>query len=233
MVRDSAHPATATITAQQLSEADLRSTADGSLTVHSVRFGQTYGSVHGAQAQARHVFVQGSGTDQGDEARVLEIGFGVGQNFRATLEARQDKALDYLAYEFDPVSAEVLRRLDPPEYPAWTALLNAWPPTPGTPLAVQVDQVRLRVQQQDALVADFPAGWATAVYLDGFSPDANPELWSETFLARVAFALAPGGVLTTYSAAGRVRRALQAAGLEVERCPGPPGKREFLRAVLP
>ncbi|MGA9271171.1 MAG: MnmC family methyltransferase, partial [Lutimonas sp.] len=38
------------------------------------------------------------------------------------------------------------------------------------------------------------------------------------------------GILVTYSAKGSVRRALQAVGFEVERLPGPPGKREMLRA---
>ena len=78
-----------------------------------------------------------------------------------------------------------------------------------------------------------PQGWATALYLDGFSPTRNPEVWTPDFVARLAGALAPGGVLSTYSAAGHVRRSLQAAGLHVERRPGAPGKRECLRAVKP
>ena len=43
-------------------------------------------------------------------------------------------------------------------------------------------------------------------------------------------ALKSGGVLVTYAAKGSVRRAMQSAGLIVERLPGPPGKREMLRA---
>ena len=43
-------------------------------------------------------------------------------------------------------------------------------------------------------------------------------------------ALKPGGVLTTYCAQGAARRAMQAVGFTVERLPGPPGKREMLRA---
>jgi tRNA U34 5-methylaminomethyl-2-thiouridine-forming methyltransferase MnmC len=38
-------------------------------------------------------------------------------------------------------------------------------------------------------------------------------------------------VLVTYSAKGSVRRAMQTAGFIVERLPGPPGKREMLRAL--
>jgi len=41
----------------------------------------------------------------------------------------------------------------------------------------------------------------------------------------------PGAILVTYSAKGAVRRAMKAAGLQVEKIPGPPGKREITRAV--
>ena len=43
-------------------------------------------------------------------------------------------------------------------------------------------------------------------------------------------ALKNRGVLVTYSAKGSVRRAMQKVGFIVERLPGPPGKREMLRA---
>ncbi|ADY26267.1 protein of unknown function DUF752 [Deinococcus proteolyticus MRP] len=228
-------------TAHELGVADLQPTADGSLTLQSRRFGQTYGSAHGAETQARHVFVEGTGVAGCPRARVLEIGFGVGQNLRATLAARGRRPLDYLAYEYDPVSAEVLTHLTGGEesraagagHPVWQELLLAWPPPAGGELTIGVQEQRLRVRRLDVLEAELPRGWADAVYLDGFSPQANPELWSDEFLARVAGALAPGGVLATYSAAGQVRRALLAAGLHVEKRPGPPGKREFLRAVRP
>ena len=46
----------------------------------------------------------------------------------------------------------------------------------------------------------------------------------------VAYELSPG-ILVTYSAKGSVRRAMQSVGFTVERLPGPPGKREMLRAT--
>ncbi|GHF97310.1 hypothetical protein GCM10017783_06440 [Deinococcus piscis] len=227
--------------AHELGTADLQPTADGSLTLRSHRFGQTYGSAHGAETQARHVFVGGTGVAVQRRARVLEIGFGVGQNLRSTLVVCDRRPLDYLAYEYDPVPAEVLVQLSGgasgngagANHPVWQELMLAWPPPVGGELTIGVQEQRLRVRCLDVLSAELPQGWATTVYLDGFSPEANPELWSDEFLLRVAGALAPGGVLATYSAAGRVRRALVAAGLDVEKRPGPPGKREFLRAEKP
>jgi tRNA U34 5-methylaminomethyl-2-thiouridine-forming methyltransferase MnmC len=38
-------------------------------------------------------------------------------------------------------------------------------------------------------------------------------------------------ILVTYCAKGNVRRILQSIGFKVERIPGPPGKREMIRAI--
>lgn len=214
----------------QPSVSEIQPTADGSLTAHSARFGQSYGSRFGAAAQARQVFVEGSGTHLHPAPRVLEVGFGLGQNFRATL-AVGSRPLKYLAYEFDPVPAETLRQVASPDpvatHPAWRELLETWP------RSVTVLNMALDLRLEDVTLAVLPVNWATAVYLDGFSPDVNPEVWTAAFLGRLAAALQQGGVLVTYSAAGHVRRGLQAAGLEVERLPGPAGKREVLRALKP
>ncbi|WP_216319356.1 tRNA (5-methylaminomethyl-2-thiouridine)(34)-methyltransferase MnmD [Deinococcus aestuarii] len=212
-------------------------TPDGSRTAVSARFGEAYGSRHGAAAQARHVFVEGTGTHEHPAPRVLEVGFGLGVNVRATLArvAGRGAALDYLAYEFDPAPADVLREVavggEAGHHPAWLSLLEGW--GHESPLTVQVESVTLTVQFADVLTAPLPENWATALYLDGFSPARHPEVWTPAFVTRLARALAPGGVLATYSAAGHVRRSLEAAGLTVERRPGPPGKRECLRGLKP
>ncbi|MEF2280052.1 tRNA (5-methylaminomethyl-2-thiouridine)(34)-methyltransferase MnmD [Deinococcus sp. YIM 134068] len=210
-------------------------TPDGSRTALSTRFGEAYGSRHGAAAQARHVFVEGTGTHEHPAPRVLEVGFGVSVNFRATLAdaARRGVALKYVAYEFDPAPVSVLHEVgaggEGYGHSAWDALLNGW--ERESPLTVQAGDVSLTVHFADVLTASLPDDWATALYLDGFSPARNPEVWTPEFVARLARSLTPGGVLATYSAAGHVRRALEAAGLRVEKRPGPPGKRECLRAV--
>jgi tRNA U34 5-methylaminomethyl-2-thiouridine-forming methyltransferase MnmC len=69
------------------------------------------------------------------------------------------------------------------------------------------------------------------IYFDAFGPRVQPELWTEAVFEKMYRALGRKGVLVTYSAKGSVRRALQAVGFEVERLPGPPGKREMLRGT--
>ncbi|ADV67196.1 protein of unknown function DUF752 [Deinococcus maricopensis DSM 21211] len=210
----------------------LLRTPDGSVTAYSARFGEHYSSRHGARTQARHVFVEGSRTHLQGAPRVLEVGFGLGINFRATLADARTRGvpLTYVAFEFDPAPRSVLEAAaEDTNDDVWAAVLASW----GAPLTVDHPGVHLDVRVDDVTAALLPAGWATAIYLDGFSPARNPEVWTPAFTERLAGALAPGGVLTTYSAAGDVRRALLAAGLQVTKRAGPPGKREHLVAERP
>ncbi|MBB6097712.1 tRNA U34 5-methylaminomethyl-2-thiouridine-forming methyltransferase MnmC [Deinobacterium chartae] len=208
-------------------------TPDGSLTLYSERFGQHYHSRHGAATQARVVYLEGTRTHLHPAPRVLEVGFGAGLNFLTTLSSalERGRALDYLAFEFDPLPAALLAELHAQHplagHPLWQAVLKTW--GPGG-LQLETPELRLEVRVQDVTGAALPERWASALYLDGFSPAANPEVWTPDFCARLAAALVPGGWLATYSAAGAVRRALAAAGLEVHKHRGLAGKREFVTA---
>jgi tRNA U34 5-methylaminomethyl-2-thiouridine-forming methyltransferase MnmC len=71
------------------------------------------------------------------------------------------------------------------------------------------------------------------VYFDAFAPEDQPELWTEDLFCNIARMMSPGGALVTYCSKGGVRRALKAAGLQVEKLKGPAGKREIVRASKP
>ena len=81
--------------------------------------------------------------------------------------------------------------------------------------------------------AVFPPEKYNVIYFDAFSPEAQPELWNADIFTKLFATLKKGGVMTTYSCKGSVKRALKAAGFSIEKLPGPPGKREFLRATKP
>jgi tRNA U34 5-methylaminomethyl-2-thiouridine-forming methyltransferase MnmC len=55
-------------------------------------------------------------------------------------------------------------------------------------------------------------------------------MWTEDIFRELYHYSNSGAILATYSAKGSVRRAMKAAGYKVERLPGPPGKREIIRA---
>ena len=69
------------------------------------------------------------------------------------------------------------------------------------------------------------------IYFDAFGPRVQPNLWTEFIFKKMYDSLRLNGILVTYSAKGSVRRNLQSVGFLVERLPGPPGKREMLRAT--
>lgn len=71
------------------------------------------------------------------------------------------------------------------------------------------------------------------VFFDAFGPPTQPEMWTPDIFRRIYEALKPRGLLVTYCAKGQVRRDMQSVGFTVERLPGPPGKREMLRATKP
>jgi tRNA U34 5-methylaminomethyl-2-thiouridine-forming methyltransferase MnmC len=91
---------------------------------------------------------------------------------------------------------------------------------------------RFRLFQDD--IANFSTEETFDVmFFDAFGPATQPELWTLDVFIEIHSLLHPGSVLVTYSAKGTVRRAMQSAGFIVERIPGPPGKREMLRAIVP
>ena len=221
-----------------------RETADGSATLFSERYGQTFHSHHGAVTESRHVFLEGSGVAarlrRGATTRVLEVGFGSGLNFllSSQLAAEAGAGLYYVALERELLPAALLASLG---YVRWApeplaALLEfrrGLPerPQPGTYL-LETGRTLLELRLGPAQEAEIEVDAYHAIYHDAFSPDANPELWSGAFLERLAAALADGGALVSYTVKGEVRRRLAAAGLEVAKVAGPPGgKREMLRAV--
>ncbi|MEL7093309.1 MAG: tRNA (5-methylaminomethyl-2-thiouridine)(34)-methyltransferase MnmD, partial [Pseudomonadota bacterium] len=99
--------------------------------------------------------------------------------------------------------------------------------------ALELPWLRVEVISGDAR-ATLPLwhGAADAWFLDGFSPAKNPELWGADLMAQVARHTAPGGTAATYTAAGHVRRGLEAAGFTVTRAPGFGRKRHMTKAVL-
>lgn len=223
---------------------ERRETGDGSATLFSSRYGQTFHSHHGAVAEARHVFVEGSGTGTrlrgGEGVRVLEVGFGTGLNFLLTAQQASagGTSLSYVALERELLPATILASLDyqrfaPEPFGALQEFRARLPKQPQAGrYSLEMAETRLELRLGPAETAEIEGSSYDAIYHDAFSPDVNPELWTAEFLTRLALALTPGGALVTYTVKGEVRRLLATAGLMVSKEPGPSaGKREMLRAV--
>lgn len=209
----------------------------------SSAYGDVYHSADGGLGQARHVFLAGNGLPARWAGRrrfvIVETGFGLGLNFLATWAAwREDAArcerLFFVSCEKHPFRAEDLARLQAawPQFAAMSAELRAnWPAlTPGFHrLHLDDGRVILTLLFGEAAecLAELEAK-ADAIYLDGFSPDRNPELWSPRIFHLLARLAAPGATLATWSVAGQVREGLTHAGFAVGKAEGFGGKRQML-----
>jgi tRNA U34 5-methylaminomethyl-2-thiouridine-forming methyltransferase MnmC len=208
---------------------------DGGVPV-SVRFDDPYFSLQGGLAETGHVFLAGNGLPARLTAgfRIAELGFGTGLNLLATAQVWDGPGrMSYTSFEAYPIAAgDMARALA--AFPVVTRLATELVGYWGEGLRqFSVRHVDVRVIEGEAAVT-LP-GWealADAWYLDGFSPAKNPDLWSDALMAEVARHTAPGGTFATYTAAGQVRRALEAAGFAVERRPGFGRKRHMTAGAL-
>lgn len=215
-------------------------------------FGDIYRSQgldgQGGLAQSRHVFLQGCGL-LGPQANwqgqphwtILETGFGLGLNFLATWAAwradpNRPRHLHFVSVEAFPVTADDLIRSAAP-WPELHALAHAlaqrwWGLVEGVHrLRLDNDQVHLTlgIGAADVRLPQLSLQ-ADSVFLDGFAPDLNPELWESPVLAQVAALCRTGTRLSTWSVTRSVRDSLVDLGFQVDRVPGLPPKRHALVA---
>ncbi|MDO5529564.1 MAG: tRNA (5-methylaminomethyl-2-thiouridine)(34)-methyltransferase MnmD [Paracoccus sp. (in: a-proteobacteria)] len=198
----------------------------------SRRFDDPYFSLRGGLDETRHVFLAGNGLPArlGPGFHVAELGFGTGLNLMALAQIAPP-GVRFTSFEAFPLTAPEMERAHQafPELAALSAELRA---------AEGARRFRLGGVEVELVIGDarrtLPewGGKADAWFLDGFSPARNPELWSPELMAEIARHTAPGGTFATYSAAGHVRRGLDAAGFDVARAPGFAGKRHMSRGRL-
>ena len=231
-------------------------TEDGSHTLFSEMAGQTYHSSHGAVQESRHIFISqlesreltanGQRVDDNGVLSVLEIGFGTGLNALLTAQWVRENGvnIEYTSIELYPLAEEVYRELNYGRLLGDEELFLRLHETDwDVDLQRVMENFAIRkcrcdivewLNSQQSTVNGQPLvdnGLYDVVYFDAFSPDAQPELWTEEVFRNVYGLMKTGGVLMTYCAKGDVRRAMLSAGFVVEKLQGPPGKRHILRAV--
>lgn len=197
---------------------------------------EQYHSKHGAIQEAKHVFIK-NGLDlfQNGKVNLLEIGFGTGLNaFITFLEAqKRNLEIEYTGVEAYPVALEEVKELNYVELLEENEQADFFDKMHAVAWESRVEiSEKFSLLKREQFFKDINDEAAfNLIYFDAFGARVQPELWSEEIFVSMYKALKPEGVLVTYSAKGSVRRAMQAVGFEVERLPGPPGKREMLRAI--
>jgi len=222
-----------------------RLTFDAAGTPRADGYDDVYHSADGGPGQSRHVFLEGNGLPRRWRGRrsftIVETGFGLGLNFLATWEAlRADayapRCLHYVSVEQHPLSRADLSNVHarwPQFAPIAAELHRQWPPLVRGfhRLAFDGGRISLTLLFGDAaeLLTELDAR-ADALFLDGFSPEKNPQMWSEPVLRDLARLCAPGTTAATWTVAGLVRERLIQAGFRIDKRPGYGRKREMLSA---
>lgn len=217
---------------------EIITTGDGSKTIQIKEWEEQYHSKHGAIQEAYHVFIR-SGLDlyKNSDLSILEIGFGTGLNALITLLEHEKLGLTiyYTGIEAYPVSREELDQLNYLEALDARALEGDFQQMHSSGWGEDVEiktNFKLRKEQKD--FKDISSSQLyDLVYFDAFGARVQPELWTVEIFQIMFEALKPQGYLVTYAAKGSVRRAMLQVGFLMERLPGPPGKREMLRARKP
>lgn len=215
-------------------------TVDEAGTARSVAFDDVYFSARGGIAETEHVFLAGNDLPARWRTRedftIGELGFGTGLNFlvawKRFVETNTTGTLHFVSVEKFPLTAEQLQHAlaHQPELAAYAAQLVAQYPLrlPGLH-RVNFDRVRLTLAFGDVAeqLPDMQAQ-VDAWFLDGFAPARNSAMWSSEVFQQIARLSAPGATFATFTAAGAVKRGLQAAGFTVSKVQGFAYKREML-----
>ena len=220
----------------------------------SAQFDDDYYSPADGLAESHYVYIEGGNIIEriealrpGDTLTVLELGIGTGLNLALlmnawSLHAPAGARCHYIGVEKYPMSRSQLTEANA----RWATLaeindiiVSRWPPPiPGC---------HRRQSMMAGFTADFWWGdaaevlsdlasyhsrWIDVWFLDGFSPARNEAMWDEAVMNQLKPLSNPGAVVTTFTAASQVRRALEEAGFKVSKRAGFGRKRECMTAAL-
>jgi tRNA U34 5-methylaminomethyl-2-thiouridine-forming methyltransferase MnmC len=214
-------------------EVSLILTEDGSHSLRNEKLNETYHSIHGAVQESRHVFIHHGLThrltNHPTSVRILEAGFGTGLNVLLTA-LHTSIPVYYESWELFPLPTQVVNQLNYGDQLHAAPIFQAIHQAPWNQPVTLRDNFTLHKRKADLLV-QIPEGLFDIIYYDAFAPSRQPELWEFAIIQKMISALAAGGVFVTYCARGQLKRDLASLGLAVETLPGPPGKKEMVRAI--
>lgn len=215
-------------------------TDDGSFTLRWIDQDECYHSRHGAIQESMHVYIQAGlqhlmNNHRSKVIRIFEVGFGTGLNALLTYQSFTQQhrfSIDYHAVETFPLPEVIWKKLSYPAVLGEDHFADVFSILHGKDFNSTVSiGDRFTLTKQDVSLQEYqPTASFDLIYYDAFGPRVQPELWSDELLAKVGAMLSDDGVLVTYCAKGAVKRALRSCGLQVASLPGPPGKREIIRA---
>ncbi|MDH5425953.1 MAG: bifunctional tRNA (5-methylaminomethyl-2-thiouridine)(34)-methyltransferase MnmD/FAD-dependent 5-carboxymethylaminomethyl-2-thiouridine(34) oxidoreductase MnmC [Gammaproteobacteria bacterium] len=174
---------------------------------------------------------------------ILETGFGSGLNFYCTLDlwfktADENACLTYISVEKYPLTINDMQKQLQiwPQYRDFIQqVVDVYPPMLSGFHSCSLFSGRIKLlllfgdasEQFSGLMAS-----ADACFLDGFAPSKNKSMWTDDLFRQLPRLMKPAATISTFTAAGDVRRGLQQAGFEMKKTPAFGTKRHMLTGVL-
>ena len=196
-------------------------TKDGSYTLRSHIFQENFHSLEGALKETEIKFINPSDLKRFNDKslNVLDICFGLGYNSASLFNnlIRQNSFINWYALEIDkkPLKYSLGNK----------SFQKLWHPKV---LKIFKELSKNSKYKDQSFVCDILWGDAREkiknipanikfdlIYLDGFSPQKCPQVWSVEFLSKVTQKLNPQGYLITYSCSAAIRRTLKDFGLNI------------------
>ncbi len=180
-------------------------------------------------------------TKENDIITIAELGFGTGLNFLLSWQNWAARSHDrgwchYIGFEKHPIKIDDLKSLHTlwPELSDYAHALQSKYPflTEGTHRLIFAEaRISLTLVFGDVKstlpIQQFGDG-VDICFLDGFAPAKNPDMWDDALWPILGIATKPDGRVTTFTAAGHVRRGLESAGFSVDKIKGYGRKREMI-----
>jgi tRNA U34 5-methylaminomethyl-2-thiouridine-forming methyltransferase MnmC len=218
---------------------EIIKTGDGSHTLFSPQFNEIYHSRHGAIQEGKHVFIKHGLqylVEQGaKEVNIFEVGFGTGLNAILTLIAAKELGVKvyYESIELYPVPFEIVEQLNYSamlEDDAYRELYHRMHQCTWNEAHEITPYFNLKKIEGSLLNYEPATNNSQLIYFDAFAPEHQAEMWTAEVMRKLYDALQPDGLLVSYCSKSVFQRALKEAGFSVGKLPGPPGKREMVRA---
>lgn len=233
-----------------ISNANIRFNEHG--MPYATDFDDIYFSDSGGMAETDYVFLQQNQLPQrwlahrAAHFHIIETGFGTGANFLLSwLRFKQFRKLHpdahcqrlyFSSIEKFPLKIADLQQalaLHADLQPLCQQLLAVYPHPIAGCHRLYLDNgsviVDLWFGDASEMLANITAP-ADAIYLDGFAPSKNPDMWQPALFKQLARLSHATTTVSTFTAAGLVKRGLTEAGFNVEKIAGFGRKRHMLVA---
>ncbi len=192
-------------------------TGDGSYTFYHPKYRQHFHSTAGAWEESEKKYLQPCGVksrlESGKNASILDVGFGMGFNVCAAVELAEslkgNSRIYITSLEADESAIDAALRL--PERKGYGIVRSL----------KETGKYESRRAYVEILHGDaresvrYLSSHFDYIFLDGFTPDTNPELWTIDFLEKLKDRLKPEGFLASYCGAYPFKGALLKLGFHL------------------